>query len=168
MPHQVEQIDLRATQECDVGLLRDLYSATRAAEFAGLGWTPDQLSAFLAMQYEARAAHYARHYPNAQDSVVMAGGVPVGRLMVQRSPEVLHLLDIALAPGVRDQGLGTRLLAGLIQEAGLGNKTLRLCVEANNPAQRLYRRLGFVEVAHSPPYLWMEWTAAQAETRVAS
>ncbi len=41
------------------------------------------------------------------------------------------------------QGIGTSLIKSLIQEAQINNKKLWLKVIKGNPAERLYKRLGF-------------------------
>jgi len=52
-------------------------------------------------------------------------------------------LTIALLPEFRNQGIGTSLLNCLIDESEDHYKALSLSVSADNPAARLYRRLGF-------------------------
>jgi ribosomal protein S18 acetylase RimI-like enzyme len=49
------------------------------------------------------------------------------------------------------------LLGGLIAEASAAGKVVELHVESTNPAQRLYRRLGFIEAGDVSPYLRMQW-----------
>lgn len=58
----------------------------------------------------------------------------------ERIPE----MSIAVQPGQRGQGVGTALLEGLVAQARAGRRpALSLSVEGDNPAVRLYRRLGF-------------------------
>ena len=49
------------------------------------------------------------------------------------------------------------MLGRLIEEASAAGKVVELHVECNNPAQRLYRRVGFVETGDLSPYLRMQW-----------
>jgi ribosomal protein S18 acetylase RimI-like enzyme len=46
----------------------------------------------------------------------------------------------------------------LLDEAAAAGKPVRIYVEHNNPAMRLYRRLGFQQVGDSGVYFLMEWT----------
>jgi ribosomal protein S18 acetylase RimI-like enzyme len=55
-------------------------------------------------------------------------------------------LGIALLPQYRGQGIGTALLKHLLEAAKNLYSSISLSVSANNPAIRLYERLGFVTV----------------------
>jgi ribosomal protein S18 acetylase RimI-like enzyme len=68
-----------------------------------------------------------------------------------------HLIDIALMPAVRGQGLGGTLLADLMAYAAGAGKPVDLSVIAHNPARRLYERLGFVTTETGSLYNMMKW-----------
>jgi ribosomal protein S18 acetylase RimI-like enzyme len=74
------------------------------------------------------------------------GAQAVGRLYLHRGEREHRIIDIALLPPFRGQGIGTRLLDGVLAGAQAAGVPVRLHVEAGNPAAALYRRLGFVEV----------------------
>ena len=150
-------ISLRPRTPADEAFLRALYGSTRAPELAPLGWTAEQLDAFLELQYRAREAHYRREHPAAQDCIVVAGDAPAGRLEVDRTGEAILVVDLALVATRRGQGIGTCLLQRLIDEAEEEGRSIELHVEVTNPARRLYERLGFLPVAEAPPYLRMRW-----------
>jgi ribosomal protein S18 acetylase RimI-like enzyme len=50
---------------------------------------------------------------------------------------------MAVMPAWRGQGVGSRLLAALLDAAAGRYATVSLNVQADNPAARLYRRFGF-------------------------
>ena len=52
-------------------------------------------------------------------------------------------LSVAVLPGLRGRGIGADLLRHLIEEARPHYPALSLSVSPENPAVRLYRRLGF-------------------------
>ena len=55
------------------------------------------------------------------------------------------LLDLAVSPEARRQGIATVVMHGLIAQARSAGVPLTLSVwPANDPARRLYDRLGFV------------------------
>ena len=55
-------------------------------------------------------------------------------------------LSIAILPAYRNQGIGTKLLNALINDASRRHQALSLSVSVDNPAVRLYERLGFETV----------------------
>jgi ribosomal protein S18 acetylase RimI-like enzyme len=61
--------------------------------------------------------------------------------------EMIPELTIAIAPEFRGRGIGTELLERLMAEAKNKYHAVSLSVSADNPALRLYRRLGFEIVA---------------------
>lgn len=56
-------------------------------------------------------------------------------------------LSVALLPAYRRQGLGTALLTRLLEQAALRYEAVSLSVSSENPAEKLYERLGFVKVS---------------------
>jgi ribosomal protein S18 acetylase RimI-like enzyme len=65
-------------------------------------------------------------------------------------------LSVAVLPEHRGQGIGTRLLTRLLQVAATHFAAVSLSVDADNPALRLYRRLGFETVGTSGTSLTMK------------
>lgn len=90
--------------------------------------------------------------------MVLVDGEPAGRLYVARWAEEIRVMDIALLPPFRGQGIGERLLAPLLREGAEAGKTVSIHVEQTNRAMSLYRRLGFVEVGEHGVYRLMRWT----------
>ena len=135
---------LRPVGEGDRELLRAIYASTRAEELAVLPWNDAAKAEFLAFQFEAQDRAY-REYTDASFSVVEVDGAPAGRLYVARWAEEIRVIDVALLPPFRGRGIGTRLLSDLAAQADASGRTLTIHVEVNNPARRLYERLGFVE-----------------------
>ena len=152
-----DTLTLRPVAPGDEPFLRALYGSTRDRELAPLGWTQVQVDAFLDLQFRARQLQYRAQFPAAGDCVVLVGGAPAGRLYVERGEALIRIVDIAIAPGYRGRGAGTALLGRLIAEASAAGKVVELHVESTNPAQRLYRRLGFVEAGDVSLYLRMQW-----------
>lgn len=149
-------ISYRPERDSDVPFLAALHASARGQEFAGLGWPPEMLAAFLGQQFDAQHRHYRASYPAAEWLIVEAGGGGVGRLAVERRDSSLHLIDIALMPERRGAGLGGAILADLIAEADEQGLGVTLQVDAGNPARRLYERLGFRVLEEQLPYLRME------------
>jgi ribosomal protein S18 acetylase RimI-like enzyme len=136
-------VSLRAATSDDGEFLHELYASTRADELAPLGWDETALEQFLRMQFDTQSRAYKQTYPDASHQIVLVGGRPAGRLYVHRGKHEIHVVDIALLPEHRGQGLGTALLQGLIDEAQRDGRRVVLEVVRENRALRLYERLGF-------------------------
>lgn len=149
---------LRPETEADIPFLMQLYASTREEELAPVPWSAEQKAAFLAQQFDAQRRHY-RNYIDCSFDVIEHNGVPAGRLYLQVSPSRLHLVDVALLPACRGHGAGAALLEALQAAGHASGKAVSTFVEKFNPALRLYRRLGFAEIADHGVYLEMEWRA---------
>jgi len=150
---------LRPETEADVPFLRRLYISTRWEELAPLvDWTDAQKIAFLDSQFVAQRSSYLSQYANAAFDVLEERGVPAGRLYLDRQPDTLLVVDIALLPQWCGRGIGTALLEAMFAEARLSGKGVTISVEKFNPAHRLYRRLGFREYAEDDVYWFMHWS----------
>lgn len=144
LPVHLRAVDAAA----DGALLLDIYASTRADELALTGWDPATQQVFVRQQFDAQTRHYGLCWPHADHWVIevatAAGRLPAGRLWVDRGPDALRVLDIALLPDWRGQGIGSALLRDLMEDARRTDRPLTISVEHGNPARHLYDRLGFV------------------------
>jgi GNAT superfamily N-acetyltransferase len=147
------EISLRPVRDDDREFLAALYASTRTEELAVVPWTEEQKAAFLRSQFEAQDHHYRSNYEDTTFDVIVVDGERAGRLYVARWPSELRIVDISLAPPFRGRGIGSRFLAQVITEAERAQKPLTIHVERNNPALRLYQRLGFRPVEDKGIYL---------------
>ena len=152
------EISLRPAGPDDAEVLYRIYASTREEELSVVTWDAPAKEAFLRMQFGAQHTYYHQIYPDASYDLILSGGEVAGRLYVHRGEKALHVIDIALLPGHRGQGIGTRLLTGLLAEAAAAAKPVEISVERFNPARRLYDRLGFRQTADQGVYLLLEWT----------
>lgn len=150
-------VSFRPATAADRDFLLRVYTATRTDELAAVPWPPAEKEAFLRQQFETQDCAYHEDYPAEAFQIILIGGTPAGRLYLDRTPEELHLIDIALLPEHRGHGLGTALLQAIIAEAQVLARPIRLYVEHFNPALRLYQRLGFTMIEEHGPYWRMAW-----------
>ena len=143
----------------DESFLASLYASTRAEELAQTNWSDEQKAMFCRMQFNAQTTDYRANYPDASFQIIERDGVPAGRLLVMRSDDAVHVIDIALMPEHRGAGIGTKLLKELQKEAKAADKKLSIHVERFNPARRLYERLGFQQVEEKGVYLLLHWSS---------
>jgi ribosomal protein S18 acetylase RimI-like enzyme len=146
---------LRPVTAADRAFLLDLYASTREAELDLVDWDDATRRSFVEMQFEAQDRHYRTNYDNTTYDVVIVDGECAGRLYVGRWAEEIRIVDIALVPRFRGRGIGQRLLEALMLEADTAGKPLTIHVERENPALRLYRRLGFTVTRELDVYLFM-------------
>ncbi len=154
------EVGLRPVVDDDRPFLVELYGSTREPELAHVPWDDATKRAFVEHQFAAQDAHYRQHYAGATLDVVEVGGEPAGRLYVHRGPSDIRIMDVALAPPFRGRGIGTRLLSELIAEAAESGRKLSIHVERDNPARRLYERLGFEPAGEHGVYLLYEKIAS--------
>ena len=133
----------------------------RWALFEAVTWDPErELPPFAVTIEHPELARYHRGWGRTGDLGVVAErgeevvGVALARLFTEddhghgyvdaETPE----LAVAVAEGARGNGIGTRLLDELATAARrAGMRRLSLSVDSENPALRLYERLGYREVA---------------------
>jgi GNAT superfamily N-acetyltransferase len=159
---------LRTETEADLGFLMRLYASTREDELAPLPWSAEQKTAFLVQQFQAQRRQYRETIDGCAFDVIEHQSEPVGRLYLQPRPSHLHLVDIALLPVWRGQGIGAGILGALQAAARTSARGVCAFVEQSNPARRLYRRLGFTEIADHGIYLEIEWLPEAAPLPAAS
>lgn len=152
------QLGLREEADADTPFLCALYAATRREELAPVPWPDEAKLAFLAEQFQLQRDHYRKNYGGAEFLVVEADGERIGRIYLRATAGEIRLMDIALIDARRGQGLGAALVTALCEIAREDAREITLHVETNNPALRLYDRLGFRLIEERGVYLFLGWT----------
>jgi len=159
-------LSLRHTTDDDLPFLAEVYASTRQEELSVVPWTDEQKAAFLRSQFECQHQYYRQYYPDCEFLIVEkqrgSTPAPIGRLYVDRWPDQIRLVDIALLPPYRGAGFGSALLRSILAEGEASQRPVTIHVEANNPAMTLYRRLGFQHVDSNGVYFLMRWTPGAA------
>ena len=150
-------VTFRPIRSGDEPFLSQVYASTRLDELAVTDWNGEQKAAFLQMQFAAQHTFYQENYTSTDFLIVLQDDIPVGRLYVARWKDEIRIVDIALLPAYRGTGIGTAMLRDLLAEANAAGKPVRIHVERDNPALRLYQRLGFEMIEDKGVYLFMEW-----------
>ena len=119
-------------------------------------WDKKQKDAFLRAQFDAQDRWYHENYTGASFDVVLVDGKRAGRLYLNRGDSEIRIVDIALLPEHRGNGIGSALLRDLLAEADAAGKRVTIHVERLNPALRLYERLGFSVAEDKGVYLFLE------------
>ena len=141
----------------EMAFLLELYSSTRWDEVMQAPWTDDQRHEFLKQQFDAQHKHYQSHYPHSDFLIILKNTTKIGRLYIDRDESSICLIDIALMPQYKYNGLGTLLLKRLLMEAQQTKKKIVLHVEKFNPAYQWYLKNGFQQVEDKGVHQYMEW-----------
>jgi ribosomal protein S18 acetylase RimI-like enzyme len=158
-------LGLRPVTASDESFLYEVYCSTRQDELALVEWRDSDKETFLQMQYQAQRQGYLKQFPTADWQIVLLDDVPIGRLIVDRRPQEVGLMDIALLLPYRRQGIGTRFIKQVMAEATAKQMPVRLYVsKINEGAFRLYQRLGFTTIGETGLHFWMEWLPVQLNT----
>jgi ribosomal protein S18 acetylase RimI-like enzyme len=150
------ELCLRPAGRDDAEFLYEIYASTREEELAVVPWDATAKEAFLRMQFAAQDTYYRATYPRARYDLIVCGDKVLGRLYVDRGEKAWQVLDIALLPGHRGNGIGTRLLSEVLAEAAAAGMPVQIHVERFNLARRLYHRLGFRQIDDQGVYLLLE------------
>ena len=135
-PHtaiMASDLSLRTATEDDIPILLELWRDTMSPNFSALGILPleEQPLRRILMRFECA-------------ELVILDENPIGLFKVARDGREWKLIQILLSPTVQGKGIGTHLIANLIGEAKSSGASLSLSVLKQNPALKLYLRLGFV------------------------
>jgi GNAT superfamily N-acetyltransferase len=97
---------------------------------------------------------YRSQFPTGEFLVIEAAGIPIGRMVIDRTAAEIRVVDLALLPAHRNQGIGTRLLRQICAEA---DRPVHLSVLKFNRAAHWYERLGFTKISEQGLYNELEW-----------
>jgi ribosomal protein S18 acetylase RimI-like enzyme len=108
----------------------------------------EYITAIWGWDEQSQRGHHDRGFNPGQWQIITSGGVDAGMLNVEYRPDEIYLARIEIHPAYQGQGIGTRLITALIDEARQQGQALTLDVlTVNRRAYALYRRLGMTEVA---------------------
>jgi ribosomal protein S18 acetylase RimI-like enzyme len=112
----------------------------------------DELAALAAALVETSTAQLENRWREQELGyrellVAVVGGDYVGTVSIGESespPASLHLFALEVAPALRGQGIGGAIVRHVVEEARRRHRVaVYLEVRTDNPARRLYHRLGF-------------------------
>ena len=148
----------RPVKKSDERFLSLLYASTREDELKALmDWSEQQKKEFLEQQFQAQHTFYQQEFKKAEFSLIIMNNQPIGRLYLDRRKDEIRIIDIALLPAYRGMGIGRQLMEGVLGEGKKRGLPVRIHVERNNPAMRLYDKLGFKKLEDKGVYFFMEW-----------
>jgi ribosomal protein S18 acetylase RimI-like enzyme len=159
----MEPIALTPVLPADAAAFFHLFCRARGHDLGAAAWDEAIRAATLRIQFDAQQRGYQQQWPSASSFFLARGGERIGWTIVDRSGPSIHLVDLALVPEARGQGVGTTILRGFQDEAARAGRAVTLSVlRANLPAIRLYARLGFEPTGADDVHLRLEWRSTAA------
>jgi ribosomal protein S18 acetylase RimI-like enzyme len=154
-----KHLAFRTISKQDLPFLKKVYYSTRLEELESVGWNEAQLNSFLEMQFNCQHKAYTENYPGAELMIISQGSNDIGRLYVWKGKAEIRIIDIALLPEYRGQGIGSRIMTDILRDADNRHLPVTIHVERNNPALSLYARLGFEIAEDKGVYYFMKYDA---------
>jgi ribosomal protein S18 acetylase RimI-like enzyme len=140
-------VSLRPATENDYDFLWWLHGATMRTYVAAI-WGWDEA---------VQRSYFQDRFDPARLEIIEIAGEARGYISVERHREFIFLGAIEVSPEVQSQGIGTRLIRDLQDEAERQGIPLRLQVLQGNPARHLYERLGFAATEETETHIMMNW-----------
>ena len=149
---------LRPERPDDADFLYALFRSHMLPGVAAMPVDDATKESLLVMQFKSQTVTYRAQYPDARFDILEHDGTPFGRLIVHEADGVATFVDFALLPDNRGSGLGTAVIRRVLDWVAERCATVRVSILWNNEASlRMTRRVGFVQVGETPPYVEMEW-----------
>jgi ribosomal protein S18 acetylase RimI-like enzyme len=105
-------------------------------------------------------SNFEEEFASAETSVIEDGGRIIGYFQILNEDDRIYLLDLVISAELQGRGIGSGVIKALQQLASARNVPLQLAVFRTNPqAQRLYKRLGFVQVGETEVHVKMCWNS---------
>lgn len=127
-----DKLPLRPAQPQDFAYCQRVY-------FECMKWIIQTLNLDLARHREG----FARQWQLAEVRIITVAGEDVGWLQTALADDAIFLGQLYLDGRFQRQGIGSRVMHVLIEDAIHAKKAIILAVVKINPARRLYDRLGF-------------------------
>jgi len=157
-------LTIRPAGPADDAFFAALYRSTRD-DLLALPADPAMIDGLVAMQQRMQVAGYRSSFPEAQYQVLELDGVAVGRLVTALADGAVRVVDIAVLPQARGQGVATETLRRLQAQAAAEGRAVALAVRKDNAtARRLYAALGFTVASENEMDLALRWPAQSDNT----
>lgn len=123
----------------------------------------EQRLAILENQFDLQDYHFRNFFPHTDRRIVTRSGKKLGRIYIDRGPDLWRLIDISLLPEFTSGGIGGDLFDMMIAEADAAGVPIQLHCAINNRAIALYQRKGFATIELDDSGNWlMERSPASA------
>ncbi len=151
-------VSLRAATPHDVEFLWSLHRDTMRAYVESIwGWVESE-----------QRERFLKHFEPPHRCIVELEGKPIGLWHVEWHTDHVFLASVEILPAHQSHGVGSGLIRDLLEQARERRLPVRLRVLLGNPAEHLYKRLGFFESGRSETHVHMVWPVRSAAQRGAA
>lgn len=141
----------RTATAADIPFLRSLF-ADAHLELTVL--PTDTRFVLIDMQFRAQRRQHAAKHPGAAHEILGVNGTDVGRLLVDRSADTIHVIDVSITLGRRREGIAGDVLGEIAREGDDAGRRVDLTVWSGNVAAvALVEAAGFVADRYDAGYV---------------
>ncbi len=126
------EITLRPARVADEAFLLELRKNTMERYLEGAGEPIDE---------QTHLRRIRAHFPDAK--IICHANARIGFIKTHLSSTEWAISQLQVVPALQGKGVGTEVIRRVIEQADRYSVPVTLCVLKNNPAIRLYERLGF-------------------------
>jgi RimJ/RimL family protein N-acetyltransferase len=149
---------MRPERDADGAFLFTLFRSHALSLFAEMPVVEATKDALARMQFNSATATYRAQFAAARFDIIERSGVPIGRLITDLGGATACMVDYALVPDCRGSGLGTAIIAAVLEQLAPQDRPMRVTVMPTNLASLgLCARLGFRRVKDDGPLLVLDW-----------
>jgi len=141
------EYELRPCKLEDKPFLYHLLQATLRPYVEQIGYWDEQ----------SQRDQFEMRFSAERTQIIQVDGQDVGCIIVEVRPQDWYIAEIQILPVYQGQGIGTSILRQIMEQAASQEMPLTLQVLRNNPARRLYERLGFQRTGQSLWHYHFRW-----------
>ncbi len=142
------EYSLRKAEESDLDFLLNLREITMGVYLREVGMPSNKEAYLNRVLYE---------FENAEIIEIKGHSVGLFKATFTPSNNEWYLVQIQIHPDYQNNQLASRLITGLIERAEATGAKIGLSAVKTNPAQRLYSRLGFVQIDENEFEYFMQY-----------
>ena len=116
----------------------------------------ENMQGYVEKVYPWNSQLFRNYFVSEDYQIIEIKGQIIGFFKITRSTTDIYLGEIQIETNYQKQGIGTAIIKSIIKEAKKNHQRLWLKVIRGNPAERLYRRLGFIVFEESHTHRKME------------
>ena len=151
------KIACRPAQEGDFEIARRIHHT------AYRSWVIDQ---FGPWNDETQDRFFRESWEQWPYEMIEIDGIPCGYIAFEDAEDATHIREFAIQEECQGRGIGTGQLRRLIDRSEIHQKPLKLrAFKKNASAQKLYRRLGFIETGETELQIEFEWPLSSSTNK---